>query len=90
MDVAKGVAKEVAVEAQAGMGRPQAKGEGVKYSPAFLALDEVWNAETVDTLISNPRKWFPGTKRTFKGLANPDERAAVIAYLKTLKDETAL
>jgi cytochrome c len=33
--------------------------------------------------LANPKKFAPGTKMTFAGLSNPEERANVIAYLNS-------
>lgn len=45
-----------------------------------------WNKSTLDEYLANPRKKVPGTKMSFSGLKKERKRAAVIAYLKTLKD----
>ena len=44
-----------------------------------------WDDKTLDTYLSNPMKVVPGTKMTYAGLADPEQRKAIIAYLKTLK-----
>ena len=33
--------------------------------------------------LANPKKYAPGTKMTFAGLGNPEERANVILYLNS-------
>jgi cytochrome c len=35
----------------------------------------------MDKWLANPKKYAPGTKMTFAGLGNPEERANLIAYL---------
>lgn len=49
-------------------------------------LDVVWNEETLDRWLADPRAFLDGrdTTMTFK-LSNPDDRADVIAYLKTIR-----
>ena len=43
----------------------------------------VWNDETLDAFLAAPAKAIPGTVKS-KGVANPQDRADIIAYLKTL------
>ena len=38
--------------------------------------------ETLDQFLQGPRKMVPGTKMTYAGIANPQDRADLIAYLK--------
>jgi cytochrome c len=45
----------------------------------------VWTPETLDGYIENPRKYLRGTKMAFAGIRDAQQRADVIAYLKTLK-----
>lgn len=68
------------------VGRKKASADGFRYSPALQALGGVWSEEDIDALISNPRGFVRGTKMTFAGLKDPQDRADVIAFLSTLKD----
>ena len=43
----------------------------------------VWNDETLNTYLENPKGMIKKTKMSFAGLKKEDERADVIAYLKT-------
>ena len=43
-----------------------------------------WTDANLDAYLTAPAKWAPGTKM-FVGLPKPDERKAVVGYLKTLK-----
>jgi cytochrome c len=40
-----------------------------------------WDWEGMDKWLANPKKYAPGTKMTFAGLGNPEERANLILYL---------
>ena len=40
----------------------------------------------MDRWLTNPARVAPGTTMGFPGIADPLERADVIAYLQTLKD----
>jgi len=43
---------------------------------------DIWDAQTLDTYLADPRKFMPGTKMVFAGLKNPEDRKALIEYLK--------
>ena len=51
------------------------------YSPALKSSNIVWNDETLDKWLTNPQVFVPGV-RMFFHLANPQDRADVIAYLR--------
>lgn len=61
--------------------------EGFNYSAAILAEKgkKVWDEANLDKWLENPRAFLPGNKMTFNGLKKPQERADLIAYLKTLQ-----
>jgi cytochrome c len=42
----------------------------------------VWDVEALNRFIHNPRKFAKGTKMTFMGIENDQERADIIAYLQ--------
>lgn len=50
------------------------------------ALPVVWNTETLDGFLADPRAFLDGrdTSMTFK-LPSAEERAAIIAYIRTLR-----
>jgi cytochrome c len=52
------------------------------YSPALKSAGITWDEAQVDHWITNPQQAFPGNRMTFPGLADPDARRDVIAYLK--------
>jgi cytochrome c len=54
------------------------------YSKALKGADFVWTAETLDKWLTNPQAFVPGQKMNFK-VTKPEDRADLIAYLKTLK-----
>ncbi len=62
---------------------------GFNYSAAMKKAGEegiVWNEETLDKYLENPRKFIPGNKMGFAGLRKEDEREDAIAYLKKFTD----
>jgi len=52
------------------------------YSPALKAAGFSWDAAHLDSWLSNPRTYLPGTKMSFAGLHDPKDRVDLIAYLK--------
>jgi len=66
------------------VGRARASIEGFRYSKAMKAKGGTWSAEELNIFLANPGKFVKGTKMTFK-IRKPDQRADIIAYLKSLK-----
>ncbi|MFQ5563490.1 MAG: c-type cytochrome [Parvularculaceae bacterium] len=69
------------------VGRTPGALEGYKYSPAMIAFGEsgaVWDGATLFRYLAGPRDLVPKTKMIFPGLANPQDRANVVAYLSSL------
>ncbi len=52
------------------------------YSPAMRSARLRWDDATLDRWLARPAGVVPGTSMVFAGLANADDRRAVIAYLK--------
>ncbi|MCI4677413.1 cytochrome c family protein [Rhodoblastus acidophilus] len=67
------------------VGRKAASLPGYNFSDALKASNKIWDEKTLDAWLTNPQKDVPGTKMTFPGLPNAEDRANVIAYLATLK-----
>lgn len=60
--------------------------EGFKYSQDILdgaAAGKVWDDETLNNYLTNPKVLAPKGKMAFAGIKNDDERADLIAYLAT-------
>ena len=59
------------------------------YSKAMLSRRELnikWDYETLYRYLYSPKKFIPGNKMAFAGIKKDNERANLIAYLKTLSD----
>jgi cytochrome c len=56
---------------------------GFSYSAANKNSGVTWTEETMFEYLEAPQKFMPGTKMAFAGLKKPQDRANVIAYLKT-------
>lgn len=63
------------------MGKPHGHVAGFAYSDALKAVPGNWTFEAMDAWLASPRKYAAGTKMTFAGLSDPQERANVIAYM---------
>ena len=67
------------------VGRARGSVEGFTYSEAMASKKDPWTPEEIYHFIKAPKEYVPGTKMGFAGLANPQERANVVAYLESLK-----
>ena len=66
------------------VGAPAGHVGGFTYSPAMVASGKIWNDAALDAYLANPRAAVPGTRMKLGGIADPDDRANLIAFLKTL------
>lgn len=56
---------------------------GFAYSDPVKAIKGNWDFEKLNTWLTNPGKMAPGTKMTFAGIENEQDRANVILWLNT-------
>ncbi|OYX37195.1 MULTISPECIES: cytochrome c family protein [unclassified Sphingomonas] len=63
------------------IGKPIAQHAGFAYSDVLKARGGNWDFATMNEWLTNPRKFASGTKMSFAGLANPEDRANVIVWL---------
>jgi cytochrome c len=59
------------------------------YSKALQEMGGTWTYEALNAFIADPRSFVKGTKMTFPGLKKAEDRAAVIAYLRSLSKSPA-
>jgi cytochrome c len=73
--------------------RPVAAHEGFKYSAAMTEFAEggsvVWDYEHLSNFLAAPKKYIKGTAMGFAGLKKIEDRANLIAYLRTIADSPA-
>lgn len=69
------------------LGRPRGRLEGYKYSSAMADLDGDWSFDALNRFIARPTEVIPGTKMDFAGIPEPDKRADLILYLRSLSDD---
>lgn len=67
------------------VGRKVAGLPGYNYSAGLKAKGGAWSPATIDAFLTDPRAWAPGNKMTYQGIKDPAKRAAIVAYLKTLR-----
>ncbi|WP_411290663.1 c-type cytochrome [Sphingorhabdus sp.] len=80
-NIAQGGANGIGPNLWAAMGKPHGHVAGFAYSDALKSIPGNWDWEGMDKWLANPKKYAPGTKMTFAGLGNPEERANLILYL---------
>ena len=69
------------------VGRKKASHEGFSYSSALQAKGGEWTYEDINHMIFKPQAFVRGTKMAFAGLPKEQDRADLIAYLRTMHDE---
>jgi cytochrome c len=79
--IAQGGANGIGPNLWASMGKAHGHVAGFAYSDALKSIPGNWDWEGMDKWLANPKKYAPGTKMTFAGLGNPEERANLIFYL---------
>ncbi len=68
------------------VGHDKGSKPGFAYSAALQGLPGNWTYEDLNTFLTKPSAFAPGTKMTFAGLPKAKDRAAVIAYLASLTE----
>ena len=67
--------------------RPKGKEPGFEYSKAMEAKGGDWTYADLDQFVTKPSAYVPGTKMGYPGQDDPDKRADIIAYLRTLSKD---
>jgi cytochrome c len=68
------------------VGRDIASAPDFSYSSALSDKEGSWDYDKLNSFITSPKSWVPGTKMTFAGLSKPQDRADVLLYLRSLSD----
>ncbi len=71
------------------VGRAIGGAEGYTYSPALANRGGAWTPAALDQYLASPADYIPGNKMYFQGIADREARAALVAYLSTLKPGNA-
>ena len=84
---AKGAPNKVGPNLWGIVGSKPAEVPGYTFSDAMKSReDKPWTYEALDGFLTSPRSFVPGTKMTFPGLAKPQDRADIIAWLRQQAD----
>lgn len=63
--------------------------DNFKYSSAMAEFDGVWDYSALNHFLWKPKSYIAGTKMNYAGLRKPEDRAAMIAWLRTLSGSVA-
>lgn len=64
------------------IGRKAGEISDFRYSPAIKRSGITWTADTLDAFIKEPQAMVPANRMPYAGLADPADRADLIAYLQ--------
>jgi cytochrome c len=68
------------------VGRTRGSVSDFAYSQAFSALDGDWTFDALNEFLARPTEVIPGNKMKFRGMVDPQKRANLIVFLRTLSD----
>jgi cytochrome c len=68
------------------VGRKKASEAGFSYSSALQAKGGEWTYEDINHMIFKPQAYIRGTKMAYAGMPKEQDRADIIAYLRTMND----
>lgn len=85
-DFSKGGPNKIGPNLWGTLGAPKAHAAGFAYSDAMKAKGGNWGYQELSEFLDAPNKYVAGTKMVFAGLKKPEERAHVLAYLRSLSD----
>ena len=63
------------------MGAPIGSREDYAFSPALRTGGGSWEWEAMNAFLRSPRTFRPGTRMTFAGVSDPQERADLMFYM---------
>lgn len=66
------------------VGAPIAAKDGFRYSNALSGLGGVWSFDALNEWLYNPRGFASGTSMSYRGVKDTDDRANLVAYLRSL------
>lgn len=61
------------------------RGDYGRYSDAMKDSGLIWTDQVLDAWLADPSGFLPNSKMVYPGMPNAQDRADLIAYLKTLK-----
>jgi cytochrome c len=82
----KGGANQLGPNLWGVLGEPVGQGRGFAFSDGLAKKGGTWNWDNLSQWLASPKTFAPGTKMTFAGLGNPQDRANVMAFLNQHSD----
>lgn len=67
----------------------KARDGGFAYSSSLAGLGGAWDYTALNGFLHKPKTWLSGTKMNFAGLKKPQDRANIIAWMRTLSTTPA-
>lgn len=71
------------------VGNQRAGKQDFNYSTAMREFGGEWSFDSLFDYLENPKKYLRGTNMAFAGLKKPEDRANLLAYLRTKSDNPA-
>lgn len=68
------------------IGADKAHVQGFNYSQALANAPGEWTYEDLNKFLANPKGYLPGTRMAYAGLRKPEDRANLIAWMRTQSD----
>lgn len=68
------------------LGSPRAATGDFKYSRALADLGGDWGYAELEAFLERPKSAVPGTKMSFAGIKDAQDRASLILYLRSVSD----
>ncbi|MEM7651423.1 MAG: cytochrome c family protein, partial [Pseudomonadota bacterium] len=65
------------------VGAPKGAKSGYSYSAVMANFGGAWGYEELNFFMWKPKTYMPGTKMNYAGLKKPEDRAAIIGWLRT-------
>ncbi|MEM8869497.1 MAG: cytochrome c family protein [Pseudomonadota bacterium] len=66
------------------VGRTKGVVDGFAYSDALGGMEGDWSPENLSAFLLKPADYVPGTKMSYNGMRDVEDRANLIAYLESL------
>jgi cytochrome c len=82
----KGGANRIGPNLWGAAGNSKGVHAGFSYSDALLEKGGSWSYDSLNRFLYKPKDYISGTKMNYIGLKKPEDRAAMIAWLRTLSD----
>ena len=69
--------------------KAKASVDGFAYSAALSGFGGAWDYQSLNAFLAKPKAYISGTKMNFAGLKKPEDRANMVAWMRTMADSQA-